>query len=423
MYPFPHCAATPHLVGFHVQEDSLPLYVTPRSLTVANDVALLDLMEHEKVIEQGLNTFIDVGNALVAIRDGKKYRAAGYGTFEDYCQRRWEISKQYAGNLMRAAEIVRELETETETIVSVLPKTEGQVRPLAPLRNEPEKVREAWAEAVDRAGGDQPTAAQVAEVVAERTAPPERAPIQPEIIRPPAPRPPAPAYSQPVERPPVIKPDLGCGVSHPARFSDELIPVFVDLLDGHDIVLDPFAGTGKIHQLQDHGHATIGIEIEPEWATLHPDTIPGSALELPFPDASFDAICTSPTYGNRLADSHNASDPHLRRSYTHDLGRQLHEDNSGSMQWGGEYRDFHKRAWAEAIRVLKVDGVFVLNIKDHIRGGEWMDVAGWHIAELVGQGLEVEAVRPVVTGHLRQGTNAELRVPAELVISLRKVTP
>lgn len=39
---------------------------------------LLDLMEHEKVIEQGLMTYIEVGVALAAIRDGRKYLAAGY---------------------------------------------------------------------------------------------------------------------------------------------------------------------------------------------------------------------------------------------------------------------------------------------------------------------------------------------------------
>ena len=38
---------------------------------------LLDLMEHEKVIEQGLAGFMEVGHALLTIRDGRKYVAAG----------------------------------------------------------------------------------------------------------------------------------------------------------------------------------------------------------------------------------------------------------------------------------------------------------------------------------------------------------
>lgn len=219
---------------------------------------------------------------------------------------------------------------------------------------------------------------------------------------------------------PVTKPDLGSGLSHPARYSDDLLPHFAELLAGCVHVLDPFAGTGKIHELQADGFKTVGIEIEPEWANLHPDTTVGSALALPFADDSFDAICTSPTYGNRLADSHNASDPHLRRSYTHDLGRTLHEENSGAMQWGLDYQAFHEKAWAEAVRVLRAGGVFVLNIKDHIRNGAWQDVAGWHMATLCDLGLTVFAVRPVVTGHLRQGANATVRVPAELVIAFDK---
>jgi SAM-dependent methyltransferase len=225
------------------------------------------------------------------------------------------------------------------------------------------------------------------------------------------------------KRLPVAKPDLGGGVSHPARYSDELLPVFADLLHDHRSVLDPFGGTGKIHALGQHGHDTTAVEIEPEWAGLHPRTLCASALHLPWDDATFDAICTSPTYGNRLADHHNAADPHLRRSYTHDLGRPLHDDNSGAMQWGDQYRDFHRRAWAEAVRVLKPGGRFVLNIKDHIRGGAWQDVAGWHVAELCRLELTVAAVRPVVTGHLRQGVNGELRVPAELVVAFDKRDP
>jgi len=44
----------------------------------------------------------------------------------------------------------------------------------------------------------------------------------------------------------------------------------------------------------------------------------GNALSLPFEDDSFDAVCTSPTYGNRLAENHDAYDPQARRSYKHD---------------------------------------------------------------------------------------------------------
>lgn len=216
----------------------------------------------------------------------------------------------------------------------------------------------------------------------------------------------------------VPKPDLGDGLSHPARYSDHLLPVFAEVLKGYTLVLDPFAGTGRIHELQAEGFRTIGVEIEPEWANLHADTIVGSALDLPFGDCDFDAICTSPTYGNRLADSHNAYDPESRRSYTHDLGRKLHDDNSGAMQWGEKYRTFHNIAWAEAARVLRPGGRFVVNIKDHIRGGQLQLVSAFHVGSIVALGLHynAELSRSVATPSLRAGTNAEARLDAELVL-------
>lgn len=100
-------------------------------------------------------------------------------------------------------------------------------------------------------------------------------------------------------------------IKHPAKYSDALLPVFNELLNGCVKVLDPSAGTGKIHSLH---YDTIGIEIEREWAELHNKTLVGDATNLPFKDGEFDAICTSPTYGNRMADSHTAKDNSIRNT-------------------------------------------------------------------------------------------------------------
>lgn len=225
-------------------------------------------------------------------------------------------------------------------------------------------------------------------------------------------------------------------VKHCAKFSKELIPTLAEALrqEGqaiqrrlptdttyHGLVLDPFAGTGRIHAIADEaGWESEGIEIEPEWAELNERTTLGSALELPWPDAHFDAIVTSPTYGNRFADKHKARDGSTRRSYTHDLGRQLHQDNSGGLQWGPAYREFHRKAWPEAVRVLRWGGIFVLNISDHIRKFERQPVTGFHVRTLCALGLEVEDIDIVSTRRMRYGANHAERPLAEFVITFRK---
>ena len=214
------------------------------------------------------------------------------------------------------------------------------------------------------------------------------------------------------------------GVAHPAVYSDVIMPVLAEMLGPqHVMIIDGFAGTGKIHDLQDHvdWHVdTIGVELEPEWATLHPQTIVGNALDLPFADGWFDASVTSPCYGNRFADSHVARDDSERRSYTHDIGRQLHDDNSGKMQWGDQYRDFHAAAWAEAVRVIRPGGRLVLNVSDHIRGGERMMVSSWHTETLLSLGMSLVDAQHVKTSRMRYGANHRARVTSELVLAFDK---
>jgi hypothetical protein len=47
------------------------------------------LPELERVIEQGLATFREVGTALAEIRDRRLFLDRGYSDFENYCKARW----------------------------------------------------------------------------------------------------------------------------------------------------------------------------------------------------------------------------------------------------------------------------------------------------------------------------------------------
>lgn len=114
----------------------------------------------ERVIERGLNTFVEVGNALLEIRDARLYRN-DYATFEDYCRERWGFSRSRAHRLIEAAE-TRNILLPTGNI---LPQTERQARPLTAL--EPDLQIEAWRRAVETALDTGITAKHVQEVVNE----------------------------------------------------------------------------------------------------------------------------------------------------------------------------------------------------------------------------------------------------------------
>ena len=58
------------------------------------------------------------------------------------------------------------------------------------------------------------------------------------------------------------------GHDHPAMFSRELIEPLAATIRGRRRVLDPFAGTGRIHAIAEAAGVprSTGVELEPEWA-------------------------------------------------------------------------------------------------------------------------------------------------------------
>lgn len=143
------------------------------------------LQQYEAVIERGLQTFVDVGNALLAVRDDPDKLYRSYGTFEDYCRKRWHLSQTHAYRLIGAADVVENLKDST---VGQLPKNVEQTKPLAPLA--PEQQRAAWQEAVATAPNGKVTGAHVAAVVDRYTQPKPPAlgvePVAQEEVAPPS---------------------------------------------------------------------------------------------------------------------------------------------------------------------------------------------------------------------------------------------
>ena len=130
--------------------------------------------ELDALIERHLGTFVEVGLALLEMRDGKKYREGGFASFEDYVEQRLEISHQRGYQFCEAAEIITVLSTNGGQLVPVLPQNERQTRALLPLRKEPDKLAAAWQQAVASVNGARLSAAHISGVVEEYLRPPPR---------------------------------------------------------------------------------------------------------------------------------------------------------------------------------------------------------------------------------------------------------
>lgn len=216
-------------------------------------------------------------------------------------------------------------------------------------------------------------------------------------------------------------------ISHPAKFSDKFLPFFAERLQCYPKVLDPMAGVGKIALIKNHGWKGIIYcnEIEPEFTRLFNYPVDHwmfeDAAHLSLKDNSVDAICTSPTYGNRLADHWDRKEFSKRFSYTFCLGHALHAENTGQMHWGDLYRQKHVAIWKECYRVLVTMGLFIVNISDHIRKKQLIPVVNFHKQTLIDLGLRLLEDKTFPTRRLRVGANASARVNEEHILIYKKI--
>jgi hypothetical protein len=132
------------------------------TLTADERTALADC---EETIERGRVVFLEVGQALLTIRDRRLYRET-HPTFEAYCRDRWRITASAAYQKIDVARV--------STVVEI--SNARQARELAPLLREPDRLRRVYDRAAEQAGG-QPTAQQLrAERVRVQFAEPADAP-------------------------------------------------------------------------------------------------------------------------------------------------------------------------------------------------------------------------------------------------------
>ncbi len=121
-------------------------------------VATTTLQEQEGIVERGLASFVEVGNALRRIRDEEFYREAGFDGFVEYLESKpWGIGANAAYKQIQAAEVAA---------ICTTVQTESQARELAPLMRKatPQVVKRIYAEIIEETGG-KPTAAAIREKV------------------------------------------------------------------------------------------------------------------------------------------------------------------------------------------------------------------------------------------------------------------
>lgn len=201
-------------------------------------------------------------------------------------------------------------------------------------------------------------------------------------------------------------------VRHPAKFSPEIVAALTLRLPAcvppPARLLDPFAGVGTVHKLAERGYETVGVEIEPEWAQQHPDTIRGDSRSLPFDADDFDIVVTSPAYGNKMA---RTSPAHILGGPVYDyatqLGRSPSQGSSALHAFGDAYKALHEAVWGECARVLRAGGEMWLNTRDPLQDGRAVPVTAWHLAALRALGFTERGCYVVTTQGMRGGQNTD----------------
>ncbi len=135
---------------------------TPSALTRPEKTAFA---KHEATIERGLQTFVEVGQALAEIRDRRLYRQS-HATFEAYCNERWGRGRRWANQLVCAS-------VAAVHVGKHVSQTPNARQAMALAKAPVEWQVEAWTYAI-KEHGQTVTAAKVTRIISSFVEPAER---------------------------------------------------------------------------------------------------------------------------------------------------------------------------------------------------------------------------------------------------------
>lgn len=139
---------------------NVTLYEAPEKPLSAAEGQRLEQLEG--VVRRGAQTFVEVGNALVEIKERKLYRNEERRTFEQYCKEVFDFSKSYASRQIKAAAVfenVANWQPFEGEVIDLKPANESQVRPLYDLPAEQQRI--VWKMATETAPDGKITASHV----------------------------------------------------------------------------------------------------------------------------------------------------------------------------------------------------------------------------------------------------------------------
>ena len=143
------------------------------ALASTEGTVLLSRDEARSLTDEVKNDAERLWRKLVELYEGGAHSVLGYSSWGAYFKKEFGGSERRGYHLLEAGRVMNELAPVKNFS---LPRNDHQARELAPLLDEPEKLRETWAEVVE--SNPKPTAADV------RAAVQERQPVRPDPKQP-----------------------------------------------------------------------------------------------------------------------------------------------------------------------------------------------------------------------------------------------